>query len=253
MGQKFNLFFAIFGRIDAQSSVCPCWETVMKTQYRLQLACLFAGSALLLWSYAFPALAERTLDCLREAQIGVQPERGVWYRVQVFFEVLSPANLVTSERSRLIELKQKIIEFKSQKEMLIAIVEAHMRGNAAEGGGGAGFRAGGGISERLRLSMIPEVLNQTREIAKELEAIARAGSLFAAGRTFEQLERAFDVKYNDLACLQVQTASPTPDLQAVQAILQKLRTELEGISAAEEALGTYIENSDRPSPMVDHQ
>jgi hypothetical protein len=231
----------------------------MKMQYKIKLACQFAGSALLLWSYASPALAAHrapttaigiTLACLREAEIGVQPEQGVWHKIQVIFEALSPANL--AERSRLLELKKKIIEFQGLKEKLIEIVEAHMTDNSGRWMGGGGG-AGGGVSERLRLSMIPDVLAQTRDIARELERIARAGSPFAAGHPFDDLERAFEVKYNtDLCSLQKETASPTPDRRAVEAIVQKLRTELESISAAVEAINVYL-HGNRPSPTVDHQ
>jgi len=202
----------------------------MKKQYR---PCyLFACAALFSVANPLPGFAQET-TCLRQVQVAVRP--GVWGAITNYFASLSLTNS-SENRSRLIRLKTQIVLYEGAKQRLIEIVSAHIRGNAS----------GSGVSNQLRLSTIPIVLGQMNVIIADLMQLANEGNLFAAESSFKDLMVNFDAKRADTLCnLAAQAEAPSPNLSEMTALEQELKDELRAISAAEEALGKYIKESNK--------
>jgi hypothetical protein len=168
----------------------------MKMRYGLIQ--LFACAALLFGGNASPGLAQE--ECLQRVRGGVQP--GVWATVVNWADSLRPDRRRTN-RSSLIQLRSEIINYEIEKKRLIDIVEAHIHGRAA----------GSGVSEELRLSKIPDALQQIGVIAQKLRQIAGDSDLFAAENSFKELLVNFDAKRAASLCiLELQARSPAPDL-----------------------------------------
>jgi hypothetical protein len=175
-----------------------------------------------------PSLAQD--NCFQLAQNGVRP--GAWETIKDYFASLSPR--IEAPRSRLIQLRAQIVEVESLKQNIIEIVEAHI----------AGLASGGGVSKDLQSSKIGDAMKQIDIITSNLIRIADDGNLFAAEDAFKQLLITFNTKRIGTLCeLARQANSPTPDLLVMKTLVQQLKDELKVISAAEDALGHYIKES----------
>ncbi|MBB4362179.1 hypothetical protein GGD65_003204 [Bradyrhizobium sp. CIR18] len=173
-------------------------------------------------------------DCLQQARMGVLP--GAWETIKNYFTSLDVTNQATRNRSRLLQLRAEIISLESWKQRLIEIVDAHIRGSSA----------GMGVSEDLRLSKIPDALAQIEAITRELTWLAKEGNLFAAEDAFKELMINLNAKRVDTLCRIAQEAASTaPNTLLMTALVKDLKNELTAISAAEEALGRYIRESNK--------
>ena len=90
------------------------------------LLILFAVSVVL--ALADPATADST-ECLGQAEIGVQPS--VWQSISNYFASLSVTDPGSKSKSRLLELRKKIVEYETGKERLIEIRKAHINGQTS--------------------------------------------------------------------------------------------------------------------------
>jgi hypothetical protein len=202
----------------------------MKMQYRPVR--LFACAALLSVANPLPGFAQQ-MACLGQVQAALRPD--VWGAITNYFASLSLTNS-SDNRSRLIRLRAQIVMYEVAKQRLIEIVGAHIRGNSA----------GSAVSNELRLSTIPVVLDQMNVIIAGLVQLAKEGNLFAAERSFKDLMINFDLKRGDTLCrLALETAAPSPNLLAMAALEQELKDELQAISTADEALAKYIKESNK--------
>jgi hypothetical protein len=202
----------------------------MKRRYRL--AQLFACTAMLVWGGAPSSFARE--ECFQLARMGVQP--GAWETIQNYFASLSLRNEAVRSRSRLIRLRADIVDLESWKERLIEIIQAHIDGS----------ESGMGVSDDLRLSMIPVALTQIEKISEELTRVARDGNMFAAENAFKELMVNLTAKRSGTLCnIAREASSPTPDRSVMISLVQELKDELKAIAAAEEALGKYIRESNK--------
>ena len=90
---------------------------------------------------------------------GIQP--GVWATLGDWVRSLRPDDR-RSTRDDLIQLRLEIIKYEIEKQRIIDIVEAHIHGGLG----------GGGVSDELRLSKIPDALVKIDKITKGLTRIA---------------------------------------------------------------------------------
>jgi hypothetical protein len=178
--------------------------------------------------------AQEQEQCLQQARLGVLP--GAWETIKNYFKSLDFTNQATRNRSRLLQLKAEIISLESWKERLIEIVEAHIRGRSA----------GIAVSEDLRLSKIPDALARIEAITGELTRLAKEGNLFAAEGAFKELMINLTAKRTNTLCqIAEATQSAVPDISLMTSLVKDLKNELTAISAAEEALGRYIRESNK--------
>jgi hypothetical protein len=176
-------------------------------------------------------MAQET-TCLAEVKASVFPS--VWNRITEYFYTL---RLTSGEdKSQLIRLRAKIVLYESGKQQLIDIVQAHMTGGSS----------GSAVARQLVSSEIPKVLDQMDQITRELIRMADEGNLFAADNAFKDLLINFDLKRTQILCGLAQGAAASPiDVSAMGTLLQQLKDELKAISAAEEALGKYVKDSNK--------
>jgi hypothetical protein len=185
-------------------------------------------TAFILVGLAAPAFGQQQ-QCFQLAQNGVRLE--AWVTIRDYFASLSIGNDIRNERSRLLQLRGKIIDLESQKQKLIELIDSHLRNSVA----------GTIVSTQLRITDIPKILGNIDYISQELTDLSNAGSLFAAERAFKELKMNLDRKRASTLCeLAQQTASQNPDWSKMTELVESLRSELKAISDAEEALGDYI-------------
>jgi hypothetical protein len=190
------------------------------------LLILFAASIAL--ALADPAKADST-ECLGQAEIGVQPS--VWQSISNYFASLSVTDPGTKSKSRILELRKKIVEYEAGKERLIEIMEAHINGQTSAAGD----------SQRLSADEIPRVLDQIQHIIGQLQSLANSDDLFVTEKPFKDLVMTFDLKKSMTLCeLRDISSAPTLDLAKAAALLAELKKELKAISDADDALGDYI-------------
>jgi hypothetical protein len=191
---------------------------------------VFGWAALLLWGSPLPAMAHE--DCLQQMRTGVQPR--AWETITNYFASLSPR--AESPRSRLFQLRGQIVDFESQKENLIEIVDAYIAAQTS------GMIASGDRT----YSLIGETLEQLDDITLNLIQIAKEEDMFAAEAAFKKLVITIHAKRVSTLCeLAQQAKSPTPDLSVLKTIVQQLKDELKAISAADDALGNYIKEGNK--------
>jgi len=163
---------------------------------------MFGG--LLLASLVTQAPAQET-PCLNQVRAAVRP--GVWDTITNYFSDLSFTSEASRNRSRLLQLRAQIIIFESEKQQLIDIVEAHVVNSAS----------GNAVAAQLRFSAIPQILARMESILLELQRIAGAGNLFAAGDSFKALMVNLDGKRASTLCLlDLETRAPSPDASALK-------------------------------------
>jgi hypothetical protein len=190
------------------------------------LLILFAVSIAL--ALADPAKADST-ECLGEAEIGLQPS--VWQSISNYFASLSVTDPGTKSKSRLLELRKKIVEYEAGKERLIEIMEAHINGQTSAAGD----------SQRLSADEIPRVLDQIQHIVGQLKSLENSDDLFVTEKPFKDLVMTFDLKKSMTLCeLKNISSAPTLDMTRAAALLAELKKELKAISDADDALGAYI-------------
>jgi hypothetical protein len=195
---------------------------------------LFACAGLLFGSYASPRSATviDVDDCFQQVKDDVQPS--AWETIKRYFVSLSLQSKASKSRSLLMQLRATIVDYESAKQQLIEIIEAHLKSQMS-----------GGVSERLQLSIIPELMDRIERITVELKHFGDEQELFAAEKPFKDLVLQMRHRGFTLCRLTREAKSGFSDPVQTQEILQELKLEAAAISKADDALGDYIKATNK--------
>ena len=108
----------------------------------------------------------------------------MWQSISNYFASLSVTDSGTKSKSRLLELRKKIVEYEAGKERLIEIMEAHINSQTSAAGD----------SQRLSADEIPRVLDQIQHIVGQLKSLENSDDLFVTEKPFKDLVMTFDLK-----------------------------------------------------------
>ncbi|MEL7086757.1 MAG: hypothetical protein AAGM36_19940 [Cyanobacteria bacterium J06597_1] len=193
------------------------------------LGALVAGASLALT----PIVAHsQGNECLFQLQEYDQPSG--WMNVRSYFASLIPASSPGPDANDLVfltQLRMELVNLQLQKRQLIVILETHR-----DRGVGATV-----LRSNLAVRDIPQIVQRTGAIIQDLKELAEIGNLFAAEEVFSELYSTLNIRKAVTVCeLAGQLETPNFDDVTTDRIINQLKTELELIKGAEDALAEFI-------------
>ena len=173
------------------------------------------------------ALSQPTA-CLAQARSTISP--GAWEAIQAYFSSLSIGE-APHDKARLIRLRAAIVQLEAAKQQLIDLVDAQARDGAADTP----------LPGDQSLARMPPILQEIESITRSLRALAAAGNLFAAEPAFRRLVLNVEGKRASSLCNpRRQPAASATGQDGTKPLVAELRSELDAVVKAEDALAAYV-------------
>jgi hypothetical protein len=174
-----------------------------------------------------PTVSQAQVLCVEPA--GASVSVSVWQQIDRYFATLlqSPGS---RNKAKLIKLRAKIVMYEGEKQRLLEVVEEHLKNpNSAV------------VLADFSLKKIPGLLQSISVITLDLKELAQDANLFVAEPGFRDLIQTFDDKRVRIMCtIEAEATIGFTKQEVLRRVVVELRSELDAIVTAEQALAAYI-------------